>query len=189
MLKTEFDGEEIIHRMLWRIVTSQAKEAVERPEGWFYPSVVTQVFAYHTVEAHLNWVGEHIAPEIWIDERNYFRREPWRGAEGKLRKILDLVALPWTPNERPLKSILELKEIRDLIAHGKAEKLQGEVIHALDTEPRYPVSRLRGFVTDKSVLARLISDVGAQRAPNGSKGRPDVTPSLTLKTVLVPHSN
>jgi hypothetical protein len=159
ILKTEFDGEAITHRRLWKIVTEQAKQAVERAEGWFNPSVVAQVFAYHTVEAHLNSVGEHIAPEVWINEREYFKKESWRGAEGKLRKIVDLVGLAWTPNERPLKSILELKRIRDLIAHGKAEKLQGEVIHSPDTEPPYPESQLSGFVRDKSTPAHLISDV------------------------------
>lgn len=57
MLRTSFSGEELTHRLLWRIVKEQAKEAQERAEGWFYPSVVARVFAYHTVEAHLNYVG------------------------------------------------------------------------------------------------------------------------------------
>jgi hypothetical protein len=141
------------------MVTEQAKVAAERPEESFGPSVVAQVFAYHTVEAYLNYVGERIAPEIWKDERNYFRNEPWRGAEGKLKRVLSLVGILWEPESRHLKSILELKEIRDLIAHGKAQKLQAAIVHSIETEPLQPTSRLRGFVTDKIKLALLIADV------------------------------
>jgi hypothetical protein len=47
------------------------------------------VFGFQTVEAYLNFVGERLAPEIWDDERNYFRREPYRGWDGKLRKVMD----------------------------------------------------------------------------------------------------
>ncbi len=37
---------------------------------------------------------------------------------------MDLVDLPWPdPASRPLKTILELKQLRDLIAHGKSERL------------------------------------------------------------------
>src|SRR5579872_1595803 len=153
MLKTILNGEEVIHRTLWRIVIEQAEEAEKRCEGWSYPAVVARVFAYHTVEAYLNYVGERVAPEIWKDERNYFRNEPYRGALGKLRKVMDLVGLPWTPDNRPLKTVLDLKEIRDLIVHGKAEKLQGEVIHPLHNMVPYPVSTLRESITPKDTLA------------------------------------
>jgi hypothetical protein len=159
MLTTVFDGEEIIHRLLWRIAEQQVREAQERQEGWLYPSMVARVFAYHTVEAHLNYVGERIAPEIWVDEWNYFRNEPYRGALGKLRKVMDLVGLPWRPDDRPLVTVLELKEIRDLIAHGKAEKLRGEVIHPLDTNAPHPVSMLRERIGSKDTLAVVLPDV------------------------------
>ncbi len=54
--------------------------------------------------------------------------------EGKLRKVMELVGLPWTPDDRPLHTVLELKQLRDLIAHGKAERLQGTVLHGHDEE-------------------------------------------------------
>lgn len=159
MLRTVYDGEEIIHVLLWRVVNEQNKETQERKEGWLYPSMVTRVFAYHTVEAYLNYVGERIAPEIWQDERNFFRNEPYRGALGKLRKVMDLVGLPWIPSDRPLKTVLELKEIRDLIAHGKTEKLRAELIHPQNTEPAYPVSTLRECLASKDELAKALPDV------------------------------
>lgn len=161
MLKTTFEGEELTHRLLWEIVEVHSKEALARQEGWFYPSVVARVFAYHTVEAYLNYVGERIAPEIWKDERKYFQKDPYRGALGKLRQVMDLVALDWTPNDRPLKTILELKEIRDMIAHGRPEKLEGEKLHPLDTDAPYPVSTLRERIAPKDTLGAVVPDVEA----------------------------
>jgi hypothetical protein len=159
MLKTTFDGEEIVHRLLWTIVKEQAEETEKRAEGWFYPGIVARVFAYHTIEAYLNYVGERIAPEIWEDEWNYFRKDPYRGAVGKLRKVMDLVGMSWTPDDRPLKTVLALKEVRDLIAHGKPEKLRGEVIHPLDTQAPYPFSALHNIATPKDVLSVVMPDL------------------------------
>jgi hypothetical protein len=164
MLQTTFNGEELTHRVLWRVVLEQAEETdkrlkQERNEKWIYPSIVSRVFAYNTVEAYLNYVGERIAPEIWVDEWNYFRNEPYRGAFGKLRKIMDLVGLPWTPADRPLKTVLELKEIRDLIAHGKPEKLQGTVIHARGTLAPYPASTLRTMAASRDLRLVILPDV------------------------------
>ncbi len=159
MLKTTFEGEELIHRHLWDIVEGEAKLASEREREWFSPSLVAMVFASHTVEAYLNFVGERLAPEIWKDERNYFRQEPYRGWDGKLRKVTELVGLPWSSEDRPLKTILELKDLRDLIAHGKPEKLEDEIVHAQGTESPFPVSTLCSLVTPKEKLTIILPDV------------------------------
>jgi hypothetical protein len=89
MLKTTSAGETFPHRLLWEIVEEQARLATERERDWSKPALVAMVFGFHTVEAYLNFVGERLAPEIWDDERNYFRREPYRGWDGKLRKVMD----------------------------------------------------------------------------------------------------
>jgi len=126
MLDTTYDGRSFLHRVLWRVVQMQGEIAKERQgRGAFYNYLVSMVFALHTVEAYLNFIGELLAPAIWKDERNYFRKEPYRGFEGKLRKVLELVSIPWAVADRPLKTVLELKELRDLIAHPKTEQLGG----------------------------------------------------------------
>ena len=118
------------------------------------------VFGFHTVEAYLNFVGERLAPEIWKDERNYFRKEPYRGWDGKLRKVMELVGMPWPETiERPLKTILELKELRDLIAHPIPERLARETLHAEGTEAPYLVSTLRSKFTPKDKLTKAVDDV------------------------------
>lgn len=126
MLETTYKGRSFLHRELWRVVHIQGEIIEERKgRGAFYNDLIAMVFALHTVEAYLNFVGELLAPAIWKDERNYFRKEPYRGFEGKMRKVMELVSLPWTADVRPLKTVLDLKELRDLIAHPKTEHMGG----------------------------------------------------------------
>ena len=160
VLRSASEGETLPHRLLWEIVEEQARLATERERDWSKPALVAMVFGFHTVEAYLNFVGERLAPEIWQDERNYFRREPYRGWYGKLRKVMELVGMP-RPElvERPLATILELRELRDLIAHPKPEKLTSEIVHAEGTEAPFLVSTLRSKSTPKDKLTRAVHDV------------------------------
>jgi hypothetical protein len=160
VLKTTSEGETFPHRLLWQIVEEQAKLANERERDWSKPALVAMVFGFHTVEAYLNFVGERLAPEIWRAERNYFRRVPYRGWDGKLRKVMELVRMPWPELiERPLKTILELRELRDLIAHPKPEKLTSEIVHPAGTEAPLLVATLRSKFTPKDKMVTAVHDV------------------------------
>jgi hypothetical protein len=160
MLKTVYAGKELVHRHLWEIAETEAKLANEQERGWRNPTLVAMVFAFHTVEAYLNYVGEQLDPEAWRDERTFFQREPYRGWNGKLRYVMRLVALPWPdPVERPLTTILELKQLRDLIAHGKCERLAGEVDHPYETLLPFPSSILVSMITPRDKLAPVLPDV------------------------------
>lgn len=160
LLKTTSEGQTFPHRLLWEIAEEQAKLATEREREWSKPALVAMVFGFHTVEAYLNFVGEHLASEVWRDEQNYFRKMPYRGWEGKLRKVMELVGMPWPELiERPLKTILELRELRDLTAHSKPEKLSGDIIHAEGTEPPFPESTFRSKFTPKVKFTTAIHDV------------------------------
>lgn len=157
--RTNYDGKVFTHRQLWNVVEVEAKLANEREQGWLNHSLVAMVFAFHTIEAYLNFVGERIAPEIWKNERDFFRNEPYRGWDGKLRKVMELVELSLPPEARLHKTILDLKTIRDLIAHGKPERLKGETVHDQGTLSPFPVSTLHSLVTPKEKLITILSDV------------------------------
>ena len=75
-ITTEYEGIEYTHRVLWKIVEDQARIAAERGDrgGWFGPSLVAMVFAFHTVEAYANFVGEQLAPEVWRTNATTFAR-------------------------------------------------------------------------------------------------------------------
>lgn len=160
MLKTTSEGQTFPHRFLWGVVEEQAQLANAREREWSRPALVAMVFGFLTVEAYLNFVGERLAPGIWQDERNYFRREPFRGWDGKLRKVMELVEMPWPATiTRPLKTILELRELRDRIAHPKPEKLTSEILHEEGTPAPFLDFTLRAKFTPKDKLARAVHDV------------------------------
>jgi hypothetical protein len=159
MVRTKSYGEHLLHRLLWNVVQDHSERVRELEREWFEQSLVAMVFAFHTVEAYLNYVGERLVPKIWEDEREFFRHKPYRGFDGTLRKVLELVGLSWVSEETPLKTILELKELRDLIAHGKPEKLKGEFVHPLGTEAPALTSTIRQMVTPKEKLEKVLREV------------------------------
>lgn len=164
-LTTSYEGIWYTHRLLWQIVEQQAAFARERDREWVNLSLVAVTFAFHALEAYVNFAGEHLAPDLWADEQNSFRKDPYRGWKGKLRKILELTNVPWEPDARPLKTIIELQELRDSIAHGKAERFSGTFDHDADIDELMPSllpnSRIRSMVLPKSRLDEVLEDVRA----------------------------
>lgn len=162
MLKTTVrEGETLLHRQLWRVVEIQASLSNERIKGSFYTDLVAMVFAFHTIEAYLNFVGKHLDPNIWKNERIFFRKEPYRGFEGKLKKVLELVECPPVNKDiRPFKTVLELKYLRDKIAHASPEghSEADPIFHPENTEPPLVMSELSKLVT-KQARCMAISDV------------------------------
>ena len=69
--------------------------------------------------------------------------------------------IPWVPDQRPLKTVLALKELRDAIAHGKAERFSQSVQPAPpdDGLPWLPTSRIRSMVTPQGRLGDMLTDV------------------------------
>lgn len=176
MLKTYIEGERFLHRELWRVVDRQLKHASINPEGAFYDRLVAMVFAFHTLEAYLNFVGERLAPDIWRDERNYFRNEPYRGFDGKLKKVFELVGMPESdPNKRPCSTVGLLKALRDLIGHAKPEKFKRTVEHEPHEKPDFLNTPLDEIVTpENAVMARddikiLIDRIHAEASKRGKK--------------------
>ena len=133
-VRTVIEGRRFLHKELWRVVKRQLEHGKSVPAGGFYDDLVSMVFALHAFEAYLNYVGEHLAPDIWQDERNYFRKEPFRGFDGKVRKVLELaqIAEP-TRDLRPYSSVWLLKSLRDQISHAKPEDFAHAIEHDSDT--------------------------------------------------------
>jgi len=124
-------------------------------------SLVSATFAFHALEAYVNFAGEHLAPDLWAKEQNSFYKEPYRGWKGKLRKVCELTNVPWTEDARPLKTVFELQELRDAIAHGKAERFSYAVEHDDDVGPAMPNAKIRAMVLPKGRLDDVLHDVRA----------------------------
>jgi hypothetical protein len=100
----------------------------------FHDDLVVMIFSFHTLEAYINYAGEVLNPELWKIERDYFSKKPYKGFDGKIRKLFELCKTNEPSRmERPYASIWKLKSLRDSIAHAKLEK-KAYVISSHDSE-------------------------------------------------------
>jgi hypothetical protein len=131
-LVTEIKGEILLHRWVWRVVTRQLDHARSSPTGASYDLLVAMVFAFDTLEGYLNYVGGRLAPKLWKNER---RDKSIRSFSGKATKVFELCGLQ-EPDKttRPYKTIWDLQELRDKIAHPKPIRFD-RVIYHTDNEP------------------------------------------------------
>ena len=156
LVETAYDGEDLPHRFMWAIVEEQAELANTLEHDWSNPALVAMVFAFHAMEAYLNYVGLRLAPDIWQNEREHFRAS---GFKGKLREVMERAGLNWEPGKRPLQTVLGLEKLRNAIAHGKPEKRAGTVTHSSDAAPPYPAFSLRTMFTPKAKMPKAVHDV------------------------------
>ena len=172
---TTDEGENFTHKSLWCVVARQIENAEARSSGALYDHMAAMVFALHAFEAYLNFLGVRLAPDIWNDEQNFFRREPYRGFEGKVRKVFELCRLA-EPDRlaRPYSTIWALKALRDVIAHGKIQTFSQTYAQSVGEQPPFFSGRFDKLVSrDKAVEAK--QDTHAVACILHAAARPHVT--------------
>jgi hypothetical protein len=149
----ESEGEEYLHKEMWRVVKRQFDRPEESKKGAMYDDLVAMVFASHTLEGYLNFIGDKILPEVWKDERETFSKS---GVSGKLAAVLEACGLePFEKGRRPYSTVQTLKKLRDCIAHPKTQKPKSSTVYSEGKEPpMFP----------KTYLETLISRQKAERA-------------------------
>lgn len=172
---TNVEGERFVHKELWRVVLRQLEHAKKVPSGAFYDDLVAMTFAFHALEAYLNYVGELLSPDIWKNEREFFLKQPYRGFDGKIRKVFELAGLPEPARtRRPYSSVWLLKRLRDLIAHGKVEKIAGAIEHDADEESPWVRTPLDDLVTEANAeMARADVALVAQSIHDAARPKID----------------
>ena len=173
---TFVEGENFNHRLLWFIVKRQLEHGVSRPAGANHDDLVAMVFALHSMEAYLNFIGERLAPDVWAREREYFSKAPYRGFSGKMKKVLELVELEEPSRDsRPYSTVWLLKNLRDQIAHPKTERYAFTAPHAPDDIMAFYRAPFQGLVTrenadrayeDIEAFADLIHSLAITRLKN-----------------------
>ncbi len=158
----ETEGEEYLHKAAWEVVKRQIAHAEANPKGSLYDDLVAMAFAFHSIEGYLNFVGEKIAPDLWVDERTTFKET---GLTGKLGAICERcgISMP-DKGKRPFATVRELKKLRDRMAHPKIHKTRTTVKF---TENKPPP------LFAKSYLATLVSRGKAIRARDEVKAIAD----------------
>lgn len=113
----EVSGEEYVHKAVWQVVLRQFAHAEAHPRGAMYDYLVAMLFASHALEGYANYLGEKVAPDLWMDERERFRAT---GVAGKLAALHECCGLEVpAKGRRPMSTIRELKRLRDGIAHPR----------------------------------------------------------------------
>ena len=111
------------YEYLWSACEKSLQDAGNTSGSPWYYYFTAMTMAYFCYEAFLNHLLLHIAPDIWNEEREYFSKSPYKGTEGKLRKVCDIARLPFPDKgSRQYQQIKLLQELRDFVAHGKTEK-------------------------------------------------------------------
>ena len=135
-VETNIYGETFTHKILWECCQRQMETARRRKKGTKYFNMTAMLMAYLTYEAYINFLGERFAPDIWVNEREFFSKAPYQGIEGKLKKIQERCPIgAIEKGGRPYQTIKKLKDLRDFLSHCKPDKYYKTIIHTRDKEP------------------------------------------------------
>jgi hypothetical protein len=121
------------------VVTDQLDQAQKDKTGSFSKHLVAMVFAFHTLEAYANFIIEKLHPEM-LD----FRKGRFASFKEKLQEVRERLGLEEPDaTSRPYSTVLELKELRDKIAHGRREVISDVHLHPETEERRGTLGFLR----------------------------------------------
>ncbi len=142
----DFEGEEYLHKETWRVVKRQFDRPEDSKKGAMYDDLVAMVFASHTLEGYLNFIGDEILRELWKNEREEFSKI---GITGKLATISKACGLePFERGRRPYSTVEALKTLRDCIAHPKTHKPKSSTVYSEGKEPpMFPKTYLEGLIS------------------------------------------
>lgn len=151
----ESEGEEYLHKSTWQVVQRQFDRPDNPKQGSLYDDLVAMVFAFHTLEGYLNFIGEKILPDGWEE----FERI---SLEAKLTLILRECGLSngFEKGRRPYQTVATLTKLRHSIAHPKTLKTKSREIYTEGKEPP---------IFPKSYLATMVSHEKALRARDDVK--------------------
>ena len=136
LVETNIVGETFTHKILWECCLRQMDTARRRKKGTKYFHITAMLMAYLTYEAYINFLGDRFAHETWKNEREFFSKAPYKGIDGKLKKIMENCPITGiTKGQRPYQTIKQLKTLRDLLSHCKPDKFKKTIIHHRDNEP------------------------------------------------------
>lgn len=146
---------------------------------------------FFALEAILNHIIQALAPDVWHNERKCFAgRQPIDGVKyygpiGKLKYVNFLCDQTYDENATDVQTALKVKELRDMMAHGRSYYDDPEDIH-LDEFPSVPPPASQLFeigthelldatVQHFSSLRCRLFDAAKQRSNNSDLGpHPDL---------------
>ncbi|WP_332715784.1 hypothetical protein [Pelagibacterium mangrovi] len=130
-----------IHNDLGNTAFYFKKRIVERLEKGDHDGIFLEMTAGLTMtafamEASVNFVGDRIFGEAW---------DEWEPSLKKVKQVLSELGVDYGEFEkRPFSSIIELKKLRDTLAHGKPERITSKEIVIGTYDELYARQRIAG---------------------------------------------
>lgn len=158
-----YDGENITHRILWTCCHKQLEVARATTKGRMYFDLTVMLMAYCTYEAYLNFLGTRVAPAEWKNERDFFKKDPYKGTSGKLNKIIEVCGLCAVSLKggSTYQTITSLEKLRNYIAHGKPDFIAYSIEHDVEEDPSMFPSDALGKMISEEAAERAVRDVEA----------------------------
>lgn len=119
---------------LWVLIEEDRKA----PRGLFTSALV---LLFACFEAHLNFLGETLFPDVWVNARQHFGRPPHRGTLGKFTYIANRLGLKVDRARKPYSTVAELQRRRHKLVHPLIESREHLVEFRDAGELRAPETR------------------------------------------------
>lgn len=192
IVETTVWGEVFTHRVLWSTCQRQLAVARAEPKGSWYFYLTAMIMGFMTFESYVNFLGTKLEPVLWGDERNNFRSGKYAGTAGKLLKLCEMHEVPFPPKgQRPYQSLMKLKSLRDIVAHGKPDEFELTVTHQVGTNPALIKYTLDDYVSSEyaeTTIADVREQIESLHAEFVSKAGSDLIFSNPLDGILATSS-
>lgn len=117
----EVSGQAFTHQYLWNSASLLLSQPETKSPNDGYFRMARMVMVYFAYEAYLNLIDPRIDRKAWENEREFFSKSPYRGTEGKLKRICEKIGTNIEHDKRPYLTIIELKRLRNFLAHGRPD--------------------------------------------------------------------
>lgn len=147
------------HKMLWIAARLHHHAGARDLEMYPYLYLSSQILCYFTFEAYLNFLGERLFPETWVNEQEAFSKDPYRGTLGKFDFISERIGFSVEKSKRPYQTMKTLHRLRKRVVHARTEKFVQQVsVKRTNMYPHFEIP----YVSSK--LEDLLTEANSRRA-------------------------
>jgi hypothetical protein len=121
----DWDSEHLIFRTIWQAAhTLQDTDPIDRSRR--FPSRMGALVLVHAAyEGFINEALERLYPDIWQQEKTFFRTGRFQGLLGKTQYLAEQLQLSLDRAQRPYRTVAELNAWRNDLVHSRSVRDSG----------------------------------------------------------------
>ena len=123
--EVEWEAEESTYRTIWLVATHLHQAARAGATDKFTARMAALILLDAAYEGFLNHLIERLYPQVWAQERTFFRGPPFEGTLGKTAFLAVGVGLELQRGSRPHRTVAELHAWRNDLVHPKSLRARG----------------------------------------------------------------